>query len=190
MQTANLQVMRDPVSCFPASRGLWRRGKNEGKERDSLSPLRGRKWEIWGRKREELRMRKREMRGRRETLLPLIFALSRETSAYLGRFLLTASPNPLQLHDNRSLINKDLTFYTLPWLTKREGLLLGLNIQAYRPHNNTAFAMGGQYYCFSVNCSHWSVLSFTPRFPQYLPLPVMQVDSTYECKTQQNATFT
>ena len=58
-------------------------------------------------------MRKEEGGNENEEITALSF-LSFLPCREKGSFLLAGSPNPLQLHDNCLLINKDLTFYALP----------------------------------------------------------------------------
>ena len=188
--------MCDQVSCFPVSRGLSQWGKNE-----SLSFL----WfphshfseegnEKWEERREKERQRNEEGRGRKwergnnrkeiDSLLPLIFALLWENSAcreascslapqtHCTCTIIACSSTktwPFMLcHDSHN--GKD--YYTV-WMFK-------LSVHKTIQH----LPWEGQ----SVSCRR-SVLSFAPKFPQYPSLLVMPVDSTYECKTWQNATF-
>ena len=189
--------MCDQVSCFPVSRGLSQWGKNESLSPSCdflilISPRKEMRNERKGERKE--RQRNEEGRGRKwergnnrkqiDSLLPLIFALLWENSAcreascslapqtHCTCTIIACSSTktwPFMLcHDSHN--GKD--YYTV-WIFK-------LSVHKTIQH----LPWEGQ----SVSCRR-SVLSFAPKFLQYPSLLVMPVDSTYECKTWQNATF-
>lgn len=154
----------------PSSQKKEMRNERKG-ERERNEEGRWRKWE-WGNNRKE-----------RDSLLPLIFALSWESSACSEASCLLARQN----HCNCTIIACSST-KTWPFTLCHDS------------HNGEDYYTVG-IFKLSVHTTiqhlpwegrsvwrHRSVLSFAPKFSQYPSLLVMPVDSTYDCKTWQNAT--